>query len=161
MSPLWVTPLDIWVFASRQHVWSVLTLFLQTMWKGLCGLQCDTDNVIHTAANSCCPGISISIIEPSCCILGWLACNASAVCSPYEEGGSGGGVQLWQSRLSPETLWKAFLLKINPARPHPASQPCRPSRCLSARQPFPINPLQRSIYAETILRMCPGRRWGI
>lgn len=59
------------------------TLFLQTMWKGLWRLQCDTDNVIHTAANSCSPSISISIIEPSCCIVGSLACNASAVYSVY------------------------------------------------------------------------------
>lgn len=59
------------------------TLFLQTMWKGLLGLQCDTDNVIHTALNSCSPSISISIIEPSCCTVGSLACNASAVYSAY------------------------------------------------------------------------------
>lgn len=53
------------------------------MWKGLWGLQCDTDNVIPTAVNSCSPSISISTMEPSCCIVGSLACNASAVYSVY------------------------------------------------------------------------------
>lgn len=73
------------------------TLFLQTMWKGLWGLQCDTDNVIRTEVNSCSPSISISIIEPSCCIVGSLACNASAVYSAYWGAA-------WQFQLSRDAL---------------------------------------------------------
>lgn len=64
------------------------------------------------------PSISISITESSCCIVGSVSCNASAVYSVWRccsFGNSG----------SPETHWKAFLLKINPVqRPRPASQPC-------------------------------------
>lgn len=73
------------------------TLFLQTMWEGLCGLQCDIDNVIRTAVNSCSPSISISIIEPGCCIVGSLACNASAVYSMYWGAA-------WQFQLSRDAL---------------------------------------------------------
>lgn len=74
-----------------------------------------------------------------------------------EGAGGGAGGRGGLQPASPQTHWKAFLLKINPVRPRPAaSQPC-----LSARQPSPINPLQRSTYAQTILRMCPGRRWDI
>lgn len=98
------------------------------MWKGLWGLQCETDNVIHAALNSCSPCISISITESGCCIVGWLACNASAVYSVC-------WAAAWQFQLSPETHWKAFLLKINPVRPRPASQPCRP--CAACRLASP------------------------
>lgn len=44
------------------------------------------------------------------------------------------GLQLGNSS-SPETHWKAFLLKINPVRPRPASQPCRP--CAACRLASP------------------------
>lgn len=77
------------------------------------------------------PSISNSIIEPSCCIVGSLACNASAVYSVYWGAA-------WQFQLSPETHWKAFLLKINPVHPRPASQPCRPCAACRLASPSPL-----------------------
>lgn len=47
------------------------------------------------------------------------------------------GVQLGNSS-SPETHWKAFLLKINPVRPRPASQPCRPCAACRLASPSPL-----------------------
>ncbi len=47
------------------------------------------------------------------------------------------GVQLGNSS-SPETHWKAFLLKINAVRPRPASQPCRPCAACRLASPFPL-----------------------
>lgn len=47
------------------------------------------------------------------------------------------GVQLGNFS-SPETHWKAFLLKINPVRPRPASQPCRPCTACRLASPSPL-----------------------
>lgn len=47
------------------------------------------------------------------------------------------GVQLGNSS-SPETHWKAFLLKINPVRPRPASQPCQPCAACRLANPSPL-----------------------
>lgn len=46
-------------------------------------------------------------------------------------------VQLGNSS-SPETHWKAFLLKINPVRPRPASQPCQPCAACRLANPSPL-----------------------
>lgn len=124
MSLLSVTPLDIWVQSTSSLSWHC---FYKPCGKAY--------NVIRTAVNSCPPpphpSISNSIIEPSCCIVGSLACNASAVYSVYWGAA-------WQFQLSPETHWKAFLLKINPVHPRPASQPCRPCAACRLASPSPL-----------------------
>lgn len=79
---------------STVHLFCQHTLFSQTMWESLWGL-CDTDNVIYTPVVSFSP--SISITESSCCIVGSLACNASAVYSVCWGAA-------WQFQLSRDTL---------------------------------------------------------
>lgn len=91
------------------------TLFLYTVWKGL-------------QLNSCSSSFSITELA-----VAWLACLTAMRLLSIQYT----GVQLGNSS-SPERHWKAFLLKINPVRPRPASQPCRPCAACRLASPFPL-----------------------
>lgn len=102
-------------------------LFLQAMWS-LCSLQWDTDNVIPTAAQS--PPPSILVLLSLSLAVALLAHSPAMRLLPIQCTGVQPG--------SPQTHWKAFLLKINPVRPRPASQPCRPCAACQLASPSPL-----------------------
>lgn len=126
--------LHLWTFGCLFHSLHLVCphrLILQTMWKGLWGLQCDTNNVIPIAVNGCSP--SILVLAPLSLAVAQLAHSPAMRLLSIEWT----EVQLGNSS-SPETHWKAFLLKINPMRPRPASQPRRPRAACQLASPSPL-----------------------
>lgn len=116
-----VTPLDIWV-----------SNLSSCSFHKPCGKAYGDYKVIRAAAHSCSLSINISITE-----LSWAVAYLAHLPAMRLLSIQCTGVQPGNSR-SPETNWKAFLLKINPVRPRPAFQPWRPCAACRLAGPSPL-----------------------